>query len=67
MRIELTRQECIWLADLVSKSKDEACRAHEETPHALLLLRRDNMAALETRLNAAIQKEIKKNERNFGR
>ena len=64
MRIELTKQECRWLADLANKAKIEATHAHEETPHPLFELRRDNMADLESKLNAAIQKQIQKERKN---
>ena len=58
MRIpKLTTQECVWLADLVSKEKTQAFRTNKATPHPLLELRRDNMASLEAKLNAAIQRE----------
>ena len=66
MRVELTKQECRWLADLANKSKTEADFANKESPNAILELRRDNMADLENKLNTAIQKQIQKerNERN---
>ena len=60
MRIQITKQECIWLADLVKKAKEQAAAANEETPHGLFLLRHDNMAALENKLKDAIRKEIQK-------
>jgi len=60
MKIQLTKQECIWLADLAKKAKVQADMAHQETPSRLFLLRRDNMADLETKLNAAVQKEVQK-------
>jgi len=60
MRIELSKQECIWLADLAKKAKEQANTANQETPCRLFLLRRDNMADLENKLNAAVQKEIQK-------
>ena len=58
MRVELTKQEYKWLADLANKAKMEAVHANEETPHPLLELRRDNMADLEVKINAAIQRQI---------
>jgi hypothetical protein len=58
MRLELTTQECKWLADLASKAKSEAVRNNDETPHPLFELRRDNMAHLEAKINAAIQRRI---------
>ena len=64
MRIQLTKQECRWLADLVNKTKIEADLANKETPHPLLELRRDNVADLETKLNEAIKREIKKERMN---
>ena len=60
MRIQLTKQECRWLADLANKAKIEADLAYKEVPNPILELRRDNMADLESRLNAAIQREIEK-------
>ena len=60
MRLQLTKQECRWLADLANKAKIEADLANKEIPHPILELRRDNMAVLESRLNAAIQREIEK-------
>lgn len=63
MRIELTKQECKWLADLANKAKTEANQANQETPHPLFELRRDNMADLETKINAAIQRQIQREGR----
>ena len=60
MRIELTKQEYKWLADLANKAKIEAARANEETPHPLYELRRDNMAALETKINEAISRQLQR-------
>ena len=64
MRVELNKQECRWLADLAKKAKEQADTAYKESPNRLFLLRRDNMADLETKLNTAIQKEIKKQGRD---
>jgi len=58
MKAELTKQEYRWLADLANKAKIEADLSNEETPHPLFELRRDNMAALEAKINAAIQRQI---------
>jgi hypothetical protein len=66
MRIGITKEECRWLVGLVEKAKLEAAEAHEQTPHGLLELRRDNMADLERKLNAAIQGQIQKEQRNRG-
>lgn len=63
MRLELTTQECRWLADLVNKAKIEAIRCNEDTPHPLFELRRDNMADLETKINAAIQRHTQRGSR----
>lgn len=60
MRLQLTKQECRWLADLANKAKIEAIHANEEMPNRILELRRDNMADLENKLNTAILKEIQK-------
>ena len=64
MRLELTKQECKWLADLANKAKTEATQANEATPHPLFELRRDNMASLEAKINAAIQRQIQRDGRN---
>ena len=64
MRLELTKQECKWLADLANKAKIETAQANDATPHPLLELRRDNMASLEAKINAAIQRQIQRGERN---
>jgi hypothetical protein len=64
MRADLTKQEYKWLADLTNKAKIEADLANKDTPHPLLELRRDNMAALETKINDAIQKQIQREGRN---
>ena len=63
MRLELTKQECKWLADLTNKAKMEAAENNDKTPHPLLELRRDNMAALEAKINAAVQREIQRENR----
>ena len=63
MRVELTKQEYKWLADLVNKAKIEADFANTETPHPLLELRRDNMADLEAKINTAIQRHINREGR----
>lgn len=66
MRVQLFKQECIWLADLARKEKERAEAANQESPNRIFLLRRDNMANLEGTLNSAVQKEIQK-ERNGAR
>lgn len=66
MRIQLTKQECLWLADLAKKEKEQAAKANHEMPSRIFELRRDNMADLESKLNTAVQKEIQK-ERNHAR
>ena len=58
IRITFKDGEYRWLKDLVKKAKDEAHQANEATPHSLLELRRDNMAALEKKLNQAMQRKI---------
>ena len=63
MRVELKKQECLWLLDLVKQAKLEAAHSNNQTPHRLYALRRDNMADLESKLNTAIQKQIQR-ERN---
>jgi len=66
MRVELNKQECRWLADLANKAKYEAIHCNEEMPNPIFELRRDNMADLEDKLNAAIKKQVQK-ERNDAR
>ena len=58
IKIDLTKQEYRWLADLANKAKVEADLANKETPHPLLELCRDNMADLEAKINAGIQRQI---------
>jgi hypothetical protein len=60
MRIEITKQECKWLAYLACNARIGAEQAHRESPHPLLALRADNMADLEGKLNAAIQRQIQR-------
>lgn len=66
MKIQLTKQECLWLADLAKKEKERAATTNQEMPSQIFELRRDNMADLESKLNTADQKEIHK-ERNHAR
>lgn len=66
MRIELTKQEVIWLTELAEKEKYKAIAANDETPHGVLELRRDNMNSLEEKLRNTINNQIKK-ERNDAR
>jgi hypothetical protein len=63
MKVELTKQEYRWLADLANKAKAEAAQAHEEKPHPLLELRRDNMASLEVKINAGINRQLQRESR----
>ena len=63
MKIEMTKQEYRWLADLANKAKIEADLANKETPHPLFELRRDNMANLETKINAGIERQIQRESR----
>ena len=67
MRLELSKGEVKWLADLVNKAKIQAINDNAATPHPLLELRRDNMADLENKLNAAIQRQIQREERSDAR
>ena len=64
MRIEITKEECRWLLGLVEKARLEVEEAHEQTPHGLLELRRDNMADLECKLNTALERRIQREKRN---
>jgi hypothetical protein len=61
--LELTKQECKWLADLANKEKVEAGHNNHETPHPLFELRRDNMADLEAKINAAIARQTQREGR----
>jgi len=63
MRVELTKQQYKWLADLVNKAKTEAALSNEETPHPLYELRRDNMADLEAKINEGIARQIQREGR----
>ena len=63
MKLELSKQECQWLGGLVNKVKTEAARSNEESPHPLLELRRDNMAALESKIGAAIGRQMQRDGR----
>jgi len=60
MRLELTTQECKWLAALVKKDKLENIQYNTEMPSRVFELRRDNMADLENKINAAIERHIKR-------
>jgi hypothetical protein len=63
MRVELTKQEYRWLADLARKAKMEAAHNNEETPHPLFELRRENMADLEAKINEAIARQMQREGR----
>jgi len=65
LRVELTKQECLWLATLAKTAKEEADSLFEANPHGLFALRRDNMADLEKKLNAAVQREIEKDSKDM--
>lgn len=64
MRVELTKTECKWLAELTKKEKLEQIQFNKEMPNAMFELRRDNMADLEKKLNTAIQKQIQKERKD---
>jgi len=64
MRVQLTKQECIWLAELAKKEKEQVATLNESCPNRLFLLRRDNMADLEGKLNAAVQRELERDGRD---
>ena len=63
MKIDLTKQEYKWLADLANKAKIEADQNNTATPHPLWELRHDNMASLEAKINAGIKLQIKREDR----
>jgi len=58
-RITFEDGELSWLKGLVEKAKLEAHHANTETPHPLFQLRKENMVALEKKLNEAIQRKGK--------
>jgi len=62
MRIDITKEECRWLIDLVKKDKEENARQNKATPHPLFELRRDNMESLEYNLESAVLRQIKREE-----
>jgi hypothetical protein len=62
MRLDLSKQECRWIADLVRMDKEESGRLHKATPHPLLELRRDSMESLEYKIESAIHRQIKREE-----
>lgn len=64
MRIEFTKQEVVWLAELAEKEKHRAISTHEQTPHPLLELRRDNMADLEEKLRTSVQNKINRERKD---
>jgi len=57
MRVSLTKQQVIWLADLAKKAKEQADLSNNTTPNPIFELRRDNMADLETALKRALQRQ----------
>jgi len=67
MRVEMKKQECLWLAALAKAAKEEADVLYEANPHRLFALRRDNMADLEKKLNAAVQRQVKKDRKDVAK
>ena len=62
MRIDITKEECRWLIDLVKKDKEENIRHNKTTPHPLFELRRDNMESLEYKMESAILRQTNREE-----
>ena len=62
MRLDLTKQECRWLIDLVKKDKEENAALYKNTSHALFELRRDNMESLAYKLESAVLRQTKREE-----
>ena len=62
MRIDITKQEALWLIDLVKRDKLENTELNKTTPHPLYELRRDNMESLEYKLESAIQRQMNREE-----
>jgi len=60
MRVDLTKQECLWLSDLALMEKEKAVSANTQYPNAIFELRRDNMADLALKLSMAVQRQVKK-------
>jgi hypothetical protein len=56
MLLELELHEVRWLADLVAKDKLENKLCNDENPNYVYMVRRDVMANLEGKLEAAIQR-----------
>ena len=65
MRLEITKEECRWLINLVEKARAEAAHYHEETRHPFFELRRDNMATLRRKLESAIERQIQRERRSI--
>ncbi|MDR1536912.1 MAG: hypothetical protein LBU32_02755 [Clostridiales bacterium] len=61
MKIQLATQELRWFAVLDNKAKAES--ANGEAPRPAFELRRDSAPNLESKINAAIQKEIQAKRR----
>jgi len=62
MRIDITKEECRWLIDLVKKDKEENIRQNKTTPHPLYVLRSENMESLEYNLQSAVLRQMKREE-----
>jgi hypothetical protein len=62
MLLELSRQECRWLADLVKKDKLENAQHSLDTPHYSYMLRQNYMQELEDKLEQAFQSQLNNKE-----
>ena len=62
MRLDISKQECRWIVDLIKRDKEENIKLNNDTPHPLYELRRDNMESLEYKLESAILRQINREE-----
>jgi hypothetical protein len=62
MRVDLSKQEILWIVDLIKKDKEENDRLNKLNPHPLYELRRDNMESLEYKIESAILRQFKREE-----
>ena len=62
MRLDISKQEALWLADLVKKDMDKNTRLNNVTPHPLYELRRDNMESLKYKIDSAILRQMNREE-----
>jgi len=66
MQIQLTKQECRWLAALVREDRLKNMRLNRKIPNTILKHRMENMAILENKLNSAIHNQVKSETGGIG-